>query len=75
MRRNHRDIMINYPYTEVITTLCMGCPDIVSFGDLAILRGMCMLYRHRKINRPKKKISVFLKLLNREGKRFLSDTE
>ena len=24
-------------------------PDIVSYGDLAILRGMRMLYRHRAI--------------------------
>jgi len=26
-------------------------PDVVSFGDLAIQRGMRMLYRHRKITR------------------------
>ena len=29
----------------------MQRPDILSFGDLAILRGMRMLYRHRKITR------------------------
>jgi len=26
-------------------------PDILSYGDLAILRGMRMLYRHREISR------------------------
>jgi len=29
----------------------MQRPDILSFGDLAILRGMRMLYHHRKITR------------------------
>lgn len=38
---------------EMIMTFCMERPDIVSFGDLAILRGMRMLYRHRKIDRAK----------------------
>ena len=27
----------------------MERPDIISYGDLAILRGMRMLYRHRKV--------------------------
>ncbi len=38
---------------EMIMTFCMKRPDIVSFGDLAILRGMRMLYRHRKIDKMK----------------------
>lgn len=35
---------------EMIMTFCMQRPNIVSFGDLAILRGMRMLYRHRAID-------------------------
>lgn len=35
---------------EMIMIFCMQRPDIVSFGDLAILRGMRMLYRHRDID-------------------------
>lgn len=38
---------------EMILTFCMQRPDVVSFGDLAILRGMRMLYRHRVIDRVK----------------------
>ncbi|MDL2301532.1 DNA-3-methyladenine glycosylase 2 family protein, partial [Lachnospiraceae bacterium OttesenSCG-928-D06] len=38
---------------EMIMTFCMQRPDIVSFGDLAILRGMRMLYRHREIDRER----------------------
>ena len=38
---------------EMILTFCMQRPDVVSFGDLAILRGMRMLYRHRRIDRAK----------------------
>ena len=38
---------------EMIMIFCMQRPDIVSFGDLAILRGMRMLYRHRSIDRAK----------------------
>ncbi|MBQ6896487.1 MAG: DNA-3-methyladenine glycosylase 2 family protein [Oscillospiraceae bacterium] len=36
---------------EMLMLFCMQRPDIVSFGDLAIIRGMRMLYRHRKIDR------------------------
>lgn len=36
---------------EMIMTFCMQRPDVVSYGDLAIHRGMRMLYRHRKIDR------------------------
>lgn len=38
---------------EMIMTFCMQRPDVVSFDDLAIHRGMRMLYRHRKIDRAK----------------------
>lgn len=34
---------------EMILIFCLERPDVVSFGDLAILRGMRMLYHHRKI--------------------------
>ena len=34
---------------EMLMTFSMQRPDIISYGDLAILRGMRMLYRHRKI--------------------------
>ncbi len=36
---------------EMLMIFCLQRPDVVSFGDLAILRGMRMLYRHRKIDR------------------------
>ena len=38
---------------EMLLLFCMQRPDIVSFGDLAIIRGMRMLYRHREIDRKK----------------------
>lgn len=38
---------------EMILTFCLMRPDVVSYGDLAIQRGMRMLYRHRKIDREK----------------------
>jgi len=45
---------------EMIMTFCMQRPDIVSYGDLAILRGMRMLYHHREIDKK-----LFLKYKNR----------
>jgi len=36
---------------EMIMLFCMQRRDIVSYGDLAILRGMRMLYHHRKIDK------------------------
>ncbi len=36
---------------EMLLIFCLQRPDVVSFGDLAILRGMRMLYRHRKIDK------------------------
>ena len=38
---------------EMLMLFCMQRSDIVSFGDLAIIRGMRMLYRHRAIDRKK----------------------
>lgn len=36
---------------EMLMIFCMQRPDILSFGDLAIQRGLRMLYHHRKIDR------------------------
>lgn len=36
---------------EMILLFCLQRPDILSFDDLAIQRGMRMVYRHRKIDR------------------------
>ncbi len=35
---------------EMILIFCLQRPDVVSFGDLAIQRGMRMLYHHRAID-------------------------
>ncbi|GHV56426.1 DNA-3-methyladenine glycosidase [Synergistales bacterium] len=36
---------------EMLMIFCLQRPDVVSYGDLAILRGMRMLYHHREIDR------------------------
>ena len=36
---------------EMLMTFCLQRPDVVSFGDLAILRGMRMLYGRKAIDR------------------------
>ena len=36
---------------EMLLTFCLQRPDVVSYGDLAIHRGMRMLYRRRNIDR------------------------
>lgn len=36
---------------EMILLFCMQRPNILSYGDLAIHRGMRMVYHHRKIDR------------------------
>ena len=36
---------------EMLMIFCMQRPDVVSYGDLAILRGMRMLYRKKDIDR------------------------
>lgn len=38
---------------EMILLFCLERPDILSFGDLAIQRGLRMVYRHRKIPRER----------------------
>lgn len=38
---------------EMMLIFAMQRPDVLSFGDLAIQRGMRMLYHHRKIDREK----------------------
>lgn len=38
---------------EMLMTFSMQRPDIVSYGDLAIHRGMRMLYHHKTIDREK----------------------
>jgi DNA-3-methyladenine glycosylase II len=37
---------------EMLLLFSMQRPDILSYGDFAIQRGMRMLYHHRKITRP-----------------------
>lgn len=36
---------------EMILLFCMQRQNVFSFDDLAIQRGLCMVYHHRKINR------------------------
>lgn len=36
---------------EMLMLFSMQRPDILSFGDLAILRGLRMIYHHRRIDR------------------------
>ena len=36
---------------EMLLIFCLQRPDVVSYGDLAIQRGLRMLYHHRKIDR------------------------
>jgi len=35
---------------EMLMIFCLQRPDVMSYGDLAIHRGMRMLYHHRKID-------------------------
>ena len=36
---------------EMILLFSLGSKDVLSFGDLGIIRGIRMLYRHREVNR------------------------
>ena len=36
---------------EMLLLFCLQRPNVLSYGDLAILRGMRMVYHHRKIDR------------------------
>ncbi len=38
---------------EMILLFCMERPDILSFDDLAIRRGLCLVYHHRDISRER----------------------
>ena len=38
---------------EMMLLFCLRRPDIISFGDLGIHRGLRMLYRHRTIDRTR----------------------
>ena len=42
---------------EMILLFCLERPDILSFGDLAIQRGLRMVYRHREI--PKERFEKY----------------
>ena len=39
-------------YKRQILLFCLQRPDIFSYDDLAIRRGLRMVYRHRRIDRP-----------------------
>ena len=42
------------PWTaEMILLFCMQRPNVFSYGDLAVLRGMRMVYRHKEIDRAR----------------------
>ena len=38
---------------EMLLLFCLQRPDILSYGDLAIRRGMRMVYRHRELDKKK----------------------
>ena len=38
---------------EMILLFCLERPDVLSFGDLAIRRGLRMVYRHREITKER----------------------
>ena len=38
---------------EMLMLFSLQRPDVLSFGDLAILRGLRMLYRHREVSRAR----------------------
>ncbi|WP_416173761.1 DNA-3-methyladenine glycosylase family protein, partial [Clostridium perfringens] len=38
---------------EMIMTFCIQRPDVMSYGDLAIHRGLRMLYHHRNVDKIK----------------------
>ncbi len=38
---------------EMILLFCLQRPDVFSFDDLAIRRGLCMIYHHREIDRER----------------------
>lgn len=38
---------------EMLLIFCLGRPDVLSFGDFGILRGLRMLYRHKSIDKSR----------------------
>ena len=52
-------------WTAEMLLFCLQRPDILSYGDLAILRGMRMVYHHRKID--KKKFEMYRRRLSPYG--------
>ena len=38
---------------EMLLLFCLQRPNVFSYGDLAILRGMRMVYRHKEIDRAR----------------------
>lgn len=38
-------------FSSVVHLFCLQRPNVFSYGDLAILRGLRMVYRHRRIGR------------------------
>ena len=51
--------------SEMLLLFCLQRPDILSYGDLAILRGMRMVYHHRKID--KKTFDMYRRRLSPYG--------
>lgn len=47
---------------EMILLFCLQRPNILSYGDLAILRGMRMVYRHKEL--PKERFERYRKRLS-----------
>lgn len=50
---------------EMLLLFCLQRPNVLSYGDLAILRGMRMVYHHRKID--KKKFELYRRRLSPYG--------
>lgn len=50
---------------EMLLLFCLQRPNVLSYGDLAILRGMRMVYHHRKID--KKKFEMYRRRLSPYG--------
>ncbi len=38
---------------EMVMLFCLQRPNILSYGDLAIRRGMCMVYNHKEMNKER----------------------
>ena len=43
---------------EMLLIHCLERPDVLSYGDLAILRGLRMIYRHRNITKAISSASI-----------------